>query len=193
MKRILAMVLALLLCGAALAEGFVVNTGVVWGMTLDEVLATVKPADYEIEPFGALGAQKLEIDDMRCTGGEYELKYLFFDGVLAAVGYEFDAEEFTPSAIGGALDARYGARGDGDTGLFCDLMSALTGGNYALTANLRAGDYFCDWADDEENYVVMTNRTSDDGDDIYVFIFDTLSILGGFSVAEPAPALNPDW
>ena len=194
MKRILAIALALLLCGAALAEADLAFAGgVSWGMTRDEVLAAKRVREYEMEPFGTAGAQVLDIDDdQRYQGAEYDLDYLLAGGSLVAAKCEFDAEDIAASTLAAALDAQYGARGAGDTGAFCDLMSALAGMDYALKASARAGDFFYDWTAADGTYAVLTNRLSDDGDDIDLFFFDAPSIGGGFSLSEPAPALNPE-
>lgn len=195
MKRWLAMILVLALLGcAALAEAqtFSIRNGVAWGMTQAEVLAAEGNPKHELEN-GQNGQVKLELEDLQTPGGEADLDYLFAGDALVAIKYEFDAEETAPDAITGALDAKYGARGNGDEGRFSALMRALSGDGFALNTAPRQGDFLYDWAA-EDVYIVMTNRLSDDGDDIDLFYFDEQAILAAAdsSVSESAPALNPN-
>ncbi|MBR1820272.1 MAG: hypothetical protein IJ769_01475 [Clostridia bacterium] len=195
MKRMIALLLALLLCGAALAEGeaFSLREGVAWGMTPDEVLAIEKPVKYEVESRAA-GAQVLEIEDLRLAGAEYDLDYWFVNGALVAMEYEFEAEDIAPNVISDALDANFGGREAGNSGRFAELMSTLTGRDFALTADLRAEDFFFDWTGEDGSYIALTNLLSDDRDDISVFHFDASTLLDPAEAAlsEPAPALDPD-
>ena len=193
MKRLITIALALLICGAALAEagGPGLRAGIAWGMTQEAVLAAEQPADYEVES-RAGGAQVLEIEDMELDGVAYDLEYCFVSGVLTAMNCEFDAEDITPQALAERLDGQYGSRGAGDTGRFCALMGALVGGQYALTGELRDGDFFFDWSGPDGTYVALTNRLSEDGDDIAIFFFDAAALLdaGEVALSEPAPALE---
>ena len=154
------------------------------------MLGVEKPAEYELESLGA--AQKLEIENVKINGVKCDLDYAFLDGALVAAHCEFDLEDIAPATISAALDEGFGARGEGDAGFLCDLMGAMTGMDFSLTAALRAGDYYYDWTDAGGAYAALTNRLSDDGDDIDLFCFDAPAILAGYSVSEPAPALNPD-
>lgn len=194
MKKLMALLLALLLCGAALAEGgaFALREGVAWGMTQEEVLAVEKPADYELESRAA-GRQVLEIEDLRFSGAEYDLDYWFVNGALAAAEYEFDLEDIASETLAEALDGQYGPRGAGDNTRLIELLTALTGRDLNRTAELRAGDFYYDWTGADGTYVALTNLLSDDGDDISVACFDAATLLNAEDAAlsEPAPALEP--
>ena len=188
---VLALALALMLSGSALAEAFVLENGVAWGMTQGDVLAIEGAGDVEYETVGI--AEELDVDDTAFRGAEADADYLFRDDALAAVVYELDAEDVTPQALAEALDGEYGARGAGNEGHFCDLMSALTGRTYAMSAILRTWDFYYDWTGPGGTYVALTNRFSNDEDDFYVCFFDEAGLLAGSDafLSEPAPALEP--
>ena len=191
MKRMLVLLLALLLCGVALAEGegFALENGVAWGMGQGDVLALEGSSDVDYETMGL--ANVLDVDDAAYRGFEADAKYLFRNGALAAVLYELDAGDVNADALAAALDGEYGGRGACDASRLGDLMSALTGQSRALNAE-RAGDFYFDWTGPADTCVALTNRFSDDGDDLYVCFFDQAAIaaLAEAGLGEPAPALG---
>ena len=105
MKKLIALLMALLLCGAAFAQEaeaptFALDNGVHWGMTLEEVLAVYGREEYKFVDETSYTLTTSELKNVPYgTYEEADVVFLFVGGQLAAMEVEpdlwveYDAEE----------------------------------------------------------------------------------------------------
>ena len=190
MRRILAIVLALLLCGAAMAEGtgFAFRNGITWGMTEDEVLAAEGGAEHqrnEMEP----GLSLIVIEDDMTTGAKGDVNYVFMNGALVMDGYYYHTGDISADELSAALSEKYGEPAPADIPRFLAVMTALHG---ETPPDLPEGALFWNWTLEDGTYIVLTTSWDTDMDELSLGYIDEAAILAGQSVSEPAPAMNPD-
>ena len=118
MKKLIALLMALLLCGAAFAQeaeapAFALDNGVHWGMTLEEVLAVYGREEYKFVDETSYTLTTSELKNVPYgTYEEADVVFLFVGGQLAAMEIEpdlwveYDAEEI--EELRQALITRYG-------------------------------------------------------------------------------------
>ena len=190
MKKLIAIMLALLFCGAALAEG-AFPEGIAWGMSPDEVVALegedacerfpvedgmeiVTRAGVSVEPFG---------------GVEANLNCVFRADQLALCGYGFDSSDLDVDGALAALTGLYGEPTDSDFANMMELRSLLMGvPDESVDEGLEEGAFYAGWTLEDGIYLILTDNYGS----VEVAWFETnLShALAGGGLGEPAPALD---
>ena len=190
MKKLWAILMALLLVGGALAEGaFSLENGVTWGMTEGDVLAIEGTADTEFGTYG--GFETLEVEDVAFRGHEADVSYLFVNDALLMVAYELDIEDVDPAALVQQLDGEYGAHVDDKGAAYYSFISRLTGTLYTMQPQVSG--IGVNWTlPDGTLATLLTGLKGADDDDITVIYINAGASRWNEDVAlsEPAPALE---
>lgn len=190
MKKLWAILMALLLVGGALAEGaFSLENGVTWGMTEGDVLAMEGTADTEFANYS--GFETLEVDDVAFRGHEADVSYLFVNDALLMVAYELDIEDVDPAALVQQLDGEYGAHVDDKGAAYYSFISRLTGTLYTMQPQVSG--IGVNWTlPDGTLATLLTGLKGADDDDITVIYINAGASRWNEDVAlsEPAPALD---
>ncbi len=163
MKKIMAIVLALLLVGcAALAEaaaqdaGFVFRNGITWGMTPEQVAAAENNPDADAYDDEALCFMKFE-DVEALAGLEGDANYIFLNHALVVCGYQFDVVNADLETVLAAMTAEYGEPTDSDPAA----LNAMLGNLYDSTDELADDAFFAGWTLPDGTYVGMTDSFGD--------------------------------
>ena len=186
---VLTLALALIAVGVWAEAAFRLENGATWGMTQGDVMALEAGSELE---YGDLdGMQVLEVDDTAFRGHEADASFLFSGDALAMATYEMDAEDVDPMALIAALDGEYGEHEE-DQGLaYYDFISELTGTLYYVqpqTAGIGVR-----WTLPDGTVAALMVGPNGDADDVAVVYWNAAGsgALGGTSLSEPAPALEP--
>ena len=129
MKRALAIVLALLLCGAALAEetGFVIRNGITWGMSEEEAMQTENNPRISEEEQQDEIRKKVRLSDVYVAGAMGDLELYFINDALITCEYLFSPNIFTVDYLAKALSSRYGEECEPDNGMILEAVTMLVG------------------------------------------------------------------
>lgn len=189
MKKLLAIVMALLLAGGALAEGaFSLENGVTWGMTEGDVLAIEGTADTEFGTYS--GFETLEVEDVAFRGHEADVSYLFVNDALLMAAYELDIEDVDPMALVRQLDGEYGDHVYDKGAAYYNFISRLTGTLYTIQPQVSG--IGVNWTLPDGTLATLLTGLKKDDDDITVIYIDAGAASWNEDVAlsEPAPALE---
>ena len=128
MKKITAWILALtlLLAGCALAEGepFSIRSGLTWGMTPAEALATELFLEYERRETD-WGGFSLRFEDVPVAGVTGGLSMGFRDGRLRFLGYTLSDGAIPLDRLKELLESKYGPEQEMDAPRLARLITAL--------------------------------------------------------------------